>query len=123
MARAVGFTGVIVLDVHVAGGLGFATCVFWMTAPTNRIVPIPTFKSAVPSTAPFSLTAGETTALQNGTVVEQVRTFDGCIDLPTLQTAIQNAFNATQTALTNSAFAASKLPGAFWDKTTWTLPP
>lgn len=123
MARAAGFTGIIVLDVRVAGGVGFCTCVFWLSAPTNRILPLPNFVSKVPSAAPWSLTAGETTALQNGTVVEQFASFDGVPDLATLQTLVQAAFNTAQTAMTNSAFATTKIPGAYWDKSTWTLPP
>jgi hypothetical protein len=123
MARAVGFTGIIVLDVQVAGGSGFAVCVFWCAAHTDRIIPAPNFKSAVPSVAPWSLTAGETSALQAGTVVETVYRSNANTTLANLQTEVQNAWTAAQGALTASAFTSSKLPGAFWDQTTWTLPP
>jgi len=113
---------IIILDFVVTGSTGYAVCAFWLVAPANRIVPRPGFASEVPSTAPFSLTAGETTALQNGTTVEQIYVSGQWSTLALIQADVQNAYGVAQTKLTNSAFS-TKLPGASWDGTTWTLPP
>ena len=87
--------------------------VFWLTPPSNNIVPLPNFKSAVPF-----IDASNLSSLQYGNLVEQ--TFNSGLfapgtDLADAQTAVQNQFNTTQTNLTNANSPLSGLIGNVFD--------
>lgn len=101
----------------------------WLTAPASRIVPQPNFKSAVPlaTNGPsWGVTATELTALQAGTIVEQVSSVSlpvSGLTVAACEAAVQARFTALQTALTSQVFSTTHFVGASWDGTTWTAGP
>lgn len=91
--------------------------VFWLTAPANSIVPLPTFKSAVAGIAPADLAV-----LRSGTAIEV--TFSTPIQpaattQATVDALIQTMLTAAQTALTNSNPGLSTAVLRAFNGSTW----
>jgi len=97
--------------------------VYWLAAPTNRVIPRPGLVSQVPlaSAVTWGITTGELAALQAGTTVEQSFSFGVAagVGAASIEASLQTDYATQQTALTNSAPGA-KFVGASWDGTTWT---
>lgn len=121
---------IIVIDAFVDTAPNQLTLSFvcWLTPPANRIVVLPNFTSAVPSTPSWGITAAELQALQNGTVVEQrgTKPFDlsgGAPTIAAMESALQTAFTAMQNALTGQGGSVAHVIGASWNGTAWTAGP
>lgn len=116
---------IIVLNAVVANGFITATAAFWLAAPANLTIPAPNFVSRVPLVAnvpAWGATAAEVTALQAGTVLEQIFN-TGQISAASaiaVETALQTAYTAAQAALTAQA-ASFLFVGSSWNGTTWTI--
>lgn len=91
--------------------------VFWLTAPTNNIVPLPGFQSQVPFIDITNLAL-----LQAGTIVEQ-QFNSGLFASGTIagdvQVALQDLLTTAQTNLTNSNSPISGLIGSVYNGSTW----
>jgi hypothetical protein len=92
--------------------------VFWLVAPTNRVVPIPTFRSQVPQIA-----AADLLSLRQGTLVEQPFTsdlFDPSAVAADVESTLASLYSAAQSALTALGPTVSGLVGLTFDGATWT---
>jgi hypothetical protein len=117
---------IIVLDVRVTDILS-VTASLWITVPAPLVKPAPGAGSALPPVAAavaWGITPAELAAIQAGAVREVVTTITG----PTTATPAQvearliSVLADQQNALSGQAPAA-KWIGAYFDGTTWTLPP
>lgn len=91
--------------------------VFWLVAPSDLIVPTPTFKSQV-----YNITASQLLLLQNGTLVEQsfsTGLYPSGTSLADVQTNLQSLYTSAQSALDNLTPPSSGFVGAVFDGTTW----
>jgi len=108
---------IILNSVTRSDGSFSATGVFWLTPPSNAIIPIPGFRSA------FNLVSSSDLALlRAGTVVEQA--FDGgffaaSTTLATIETYLQNLYTIFQNNLNNINPPLSGLVNAAYNGTSW----
>jgi len=94
--------------------------VFWFVAPTNLIVPLPSFKSQVPN-----VSAADLSSLQSGALVEvpfHTGLYNSGTTLATIQSDLQAQYTADQDALNNSVPAIGKISGIAFDGTSWSTP-
>jgi hypothetical protein len=93
--------------------------VFWLTAPPNRVIPVPSAKSVVPHTS-----ADELLNIRSGLIVETPFTtavFPAGTSVLDVQTAVQQAFVTAQAELTDSN-PIEGLIGSVFNGSAW-LPP
>lgn len=91
--------------------------VFWLTAPSNNIIPLPTFQSQVPY-----IDSSNLSLLQSGQLVEQSFNsglFASGTILSAVQSALQTQFTAAQTTLTSSNSPLSGLIGSVYTGSVW----
>ena len=91
--------------------------VFWLTAPSTFIIPIPTIKSAVPT-----ITQAQLALLQNGTIVEQsfnTGLYPSGTSLSTVQTDLQTQYTNAQNALNSAAPTTNGFVGMAFDGYNW----
>ena len=94
--------------------------IFWLTAPSNLVVPAPTMTSQNPH-----ITAAQLLSLQTGTLVEQSFTtglYAFGTSLASVQADLQTQYTAAQTALNNLAPVNSNMVGVVYDGTSWYPP-
>ena len=94
-----------------------ASGVFWLVAPYNNIVPRPKFQSSVPFIDQESLFA-----LRSGTIIEETFSsglFAEDASVATIQSTLQEMYNAAQVALNSNASALNGLIGAVFDGYSW----
>jgi hypothetical protein len=94
--------------------------VFWLTAPSNAVIPLPAFKSQVPNIAIVDLAS-----LRAGTIVEQSFNsglFPSGTTLVTVQTTLQTQYTAAQTALNNINPPLAGLIGSTYNGVSWAAP-
>jgi hypothetical protein len=90
---------------------------FWLTVPTNNILPVPNFKSQVSIIDPTTLSQ-----LRAGTLFEQpfmTQYFPSGTSLAVVQTAILAQYNAAQTALTNGSAPLTGLISTEYNGSAW----
>jgi hypothetical protein len=95
--------------------------VFWLTAQSNAITPLPAFVSAVPFIDSTTING-----IQSGTIVEQgfvSGQFPPGTDLATVQAALQALYTAAQAALTAGNPPVSGLQGTVFTGNAWTSTP
>lgn len=109
---------VIILETNPSeGGLVSIRAAFWLEVPGEQVVRIPQLAAAAWRDA----SDDEITALQNGTVVEEVRTFIFPISL-----GVDDVHKILQIAYEDRAAYLASLPfkgqyyGAFFDGSQWT---
>lgn len=121
---------IIVIDYSQASATVNIACVFWLTAPAARVVPVPNFTSRIPvqgSGISWGITPAELAALQAGTVVEQM--FSTQFPMAGNSNAIMQAgllasYNSAQAQLAASANAGTHYVGASLDSVAgWSLGP
>ena len=90
---------------------------YWLAVPTARQ---PFYADPNATSAWSGASAGEIAALQNGSVVEMVFTYQvsGTQTLTQIKTALQNIWTTLQSNIT--ARNLWDRYGSFWDGTTWT---
>jgi hypothetical protein len=94
--------------------------VFWLVAPTSKIVSTPLFKSSVPQISDSDLSA-----LRAGTIVERSFVsglFDSSVTLSDVQVQLETLYTETQTTFTNSGTPITGLVGLLYDGSAWTNP-
>jgi hypothetical protein len=97
-----------------------ASGVFWLTAPSNKVMPQPGFKSQVANIDDATLLA-----LQKGLLVEQAfisGLFTGNTPLADVQVALQSQLAAAQAALDAYDPPVSGLVGSAFDGSAWSTP-
>jgi hypothetical protein len=94
------------------------TGVFWLTANTNNIIPLPNFVSAVPF-----IDITDLKLLQAGTIVEQAFN-SGCLvsgtTLASVQADLQTLYTAAQTSLGSLNPPLANMVGTVYNGTSWT---
>lgn len=94
-----------------------ATCVFWLTAPTNNKVPKPGFKSKV-----LNVPADVQTALEAGDLVEQEQTsgqLPSNFDLDAARLALEDLYAREQAELDATNPPVAGLVGTRFDGSGW----
>lgn len=94
--------------------------VFWLTATSTSIIPIPSFKSIF-----TNITSDQLLALQNGTIVETPFTtglYPSGTSLNSVQTDLQNQYSIAQTNLNNLAPVSNGFVSVVYDGYTWSTP-
>lgn len=94
--------------------------VFWLVAPTDNVIQIPTFQSLV-----TNIDSATLLALQAGTLVE-IAFNSGLFPVGTItadvETALMDQYSTAQTALTNNSPQISGLIGLTYDGSSWNTP-
>lgn len=101
-------------------GSFYVTACFWLIAPSNEIIPLPTFTSQNQNVDSATLLA-----LRLGTLVEQIYTSGLYISGTTqaaVQSDLQTQYTAAQTALNNTNPPIASLIGRAYDGASWTTP-
>lgn len=98
-------------------GTWTATCVFWLTAPTNCKVPQPGFKSQV-----LDVPADVQAALESGELVEQVQMsglMPADFTLMDVHEALENLYAREQAEMDATNPPVAGLVGSRFDGSTW----
>ncbi len=93
---------------------------FWLSVPAPR----QTFLANATATSVVKgLTAGELTAIQNGSIKEEVGIFQEVAGttISQIEVKLAAAFTTRQTAINNGSTNLWDHYGTTWDGTTWTL--
>ncbi len=101
----------------VADGTWTVTCIFWLGAPPNNIVPRPAFKSRV-----LNVPADVQAALEAGTLVEQEQVsplFPADFDLSDARQALEAMYVKAQADLDATNPPVAGLVGTRFDGTSW----
>lgn len=109
-------TQITVIDAVTIGNDTSYYCIFWLTAPSNRVMPIANFVSRVTNVDPTILSA-----LRAGTLVEQAWNTGGLpsnTPAATLKANAIAAYAAMQTAL-NATNPPMSVIGVTYNGTTW----
>ena len=94
--------------------------VFWLTAPSNAVVPNPTFSSQNPNIDSATLIS-----LQTGALVERPFTsglFASGTSLGTVQSTLATMYSDAQTALTATNPPLANLIGTIYNGSSWSTP-
>jgi hypothetical protein len=112
---------IIILERNTRGSNIEFRAAFWLAVPTLR-QPLYANASAKSQVLDGSVTAGELTAIQNGSVVEQVDTFQypSGNTLASIEADLQAQFTQRQADF-NADSARFQRYGSSFDGTTWTL--
>jgi hypothetical protein len=110
---------IVVLHAAAVGdGTWTATCVFWLTAPSNNRVPKPNFFSQA-TTVPADVQA----ALEAGDLVEQMQVsplFPAEYDLADARAALEELYAREQAELDATNPPVAGLVGSRFDGAAWT---